>query len=473
MTFAEELALNLKSECPIVFVSSFEEQSVIPQVQHACALAGMTCIIPRKPGTLVDIPEQMSHLSKGKVLVLAEVHQQLEDPGVIRLLSDLGLSSAGSVVFIVPWISIPRELERLSSIMEYPLPDTDRLREILDEICGETGVLLVENDVEGMVRVSQGLTEGEARRGFRKAMLGWPEETAAARESLEREKRKALLRSNVLEYVDAEVDLTAVGGMNLLKSWLQARKSAFSPEARRYGLPAPKGILLMGIQGCGKSLAAKSVAGYWELPLVRMDIAGIFGQPRPEESLRSALKVAEAMAPLVLWIDEIEKGFDNQYKGTEARLLGGLITWLQEKKKEVFVVATANKVDALPPELPRKGRFDEIFFVDLPDAQERRDILALHMRTRGLDPANYDCDGLVSRTDKFTGSELEQLVIGAMYMAFEHKADVSDADFKRVLNSNVTLYETFEPEIKKMREWARKRARMASSDRSKIDYFRS
>ena len=471
MKFSEELALNLKSEFPIVFISAFEEQSVIPEVTQACELAGLDCIIPRKPGTLVEIEAQMRQLSPGKVLVLAEVSRQLDDAAVIRLLSDLDLADSGSVVMILPWISVPTELERLSAIMEYPLPGTDRLSAILDEVCAETGVLLVEEDMTGMVRVAQGLTEGEARRGFRKALLGWPEESVAARASLEREKRKALLRSNVLEHVDVDSSLSQVGGMNMLKSWLKSRRQAFSPQAREFGLPVPKGVLLMGIQGCGKSLAAKSVAGFWQLPLVRMDISAIFGQRFPEESLRSALKIAEAMAPLVLWIDEIEKGFDNQYKGTEARLLGGLITWLQEKKKEVFVVATANKVDALPPELPRKGRFDEIFFVDLPDAQERRDILRLHMERRELDPAGFDMTGLVAKTDKFTGSELEQLIISAMYTAFERGEKATDADFRRALNNNVTLYETFEPEIKKMREWARKRARMASSDRSKIDYF--
>ncbi|MBN2717266.1 MAG: AAA family ATPase [Deltaproteobacteria bacterium] len=471
MNFAEELALNLRSEFPIVFISAFEEQSVIPEIHKACELANLDCIIPRKPGTLVEIESQMTQLSKGKVLVLAEAARQLENPSVVRLLSDLDLSDGGSVVMILSWISIPPEIERLSSIMEYPLPDVRRLKEILDAVCVETGVLLVDVDAETMVRVSQGLTEGEARRGFRKALLGWPEEIAAAQASLEKEKRKALLRSNVLEHVEVDSDFTQVGGMNMLKGWLRSREKAFSSKAQSYGLPVPKGLLLMGIQGCGKSLAAKSVAGFWQLPLVRMDIAAVFGQRFPEESLRSSLKIAEAMAPMVLWIDEIEKGFDNQYKGTEARLLGGLITWLQEKKKEVFVVATANKVDALPPELPRKGRFDEIFFVDLPDSNERLDILTLHMKKRQLNPTDYDVTALVAKTEKFTGSELEQLIISAMYLAFERDERVSDADFRRALNNNVTLYETFEPEIKKMREWARKRARMASSDRSKIDYF--
>ncbi|MBN2529997.1 MAG: AAA family ATPase [Deltaproteobacteria bacterium] len=471
MNFSEELALNLKSDYPIIFISAFEEQSVIPEVRRACELADRECIVQRAPGELVDIPHQIQTLTTGKVLLLTEVSARLEEPDAIRLLSDLDLKSAGSVVVIVPWISIPAELERISAIMEYPLPTVEKLRAVLDDVCAQTAVLLMAEDTDAMIRVSQGLTEGEARRAFRKALLGWPEASVEARAAVEREKRKALLRSNVLEHVDVDAGLMDVGGMNMLKSWLKSRKSAFTEEARAFGLPVPRGLLLMGIQGCGKSLAAKAVAGFWELPLVRLDVSAIFGQRHPEESLRSALKIAEAMAPLILWIDEIEKGFDNEFKGTEARLLGGLITWLQEKKKEVFVVATANKVDALPPELPRKGRFDEIFFVDLPDAKERKDILALHMKKRGLNPEQYDLTSLLAKTEKFTGSELEQLVISAMYLAFERHETVTDADFRRALSQNVTLYETFEPQIKTMREWARKRARMASSDRSKVDYF--
>ncbi|MBN2343031.1 MAG: AAA family ATPase [Deltaproteobacteria bacterium] len=472
MNFTQELALNLQSDYPIVFVVTFEEQTVMHEIEEACAQAGLHAQFPRKPGTLVDLDQQLRALESGKVVVLNDVHLKLSEPDVVRLLSDLDVGLSGAVVVVTPSPKIPRELERISSVVEYPLPDISRLTEVLRTTCVETGVILVDDDAAAMVRVAQGLTQGEAKRAFKKALLGWPEEAALARAAVEKEKRKALVRSNVLEHVEVTEDFSNVGGMNMLKSWLRSRKQAFSEEARRFGLPVPKGLLLMGIQGCGKSLAAKAVAGFWGLPLVRLDISAVFGQASPEESLRVALRTAEAMAPVILWIDEIEKGFDNQFKGAQARLLGGLITWLQEKQKEVFVVATANKVDALPPELPRKGRFDEIFFVDLPDIQERKDILTLHLQKRGLNPDAFNLDDLARKTEKLTGSELEQLVIGAMYLAFERGEQPSADDLRKVFNSTVSLYDTFESEIKKMREWARKRARMASSDRSKLDYFK-
>jgi SpoVK/Ycf46/Vps4 family AAA+-type ATPase len=228
----------------------------------------------------------------------------------------------------------------------------------------------------------------------------------------------------------------------------------------------------MGIQGCGKSMCAKAVASFWELPIVRLDLSAVYGQNNPEESLRMALKTAEAMSPVVLWIDEIEKGFDITSKGESARLLGGLITWLQEKQHEVFVVATANRVESLPPELPRKGRFDEIFFVDLPDAKERYEIFSVHLKNRNYNPEDFEIEYLVDKTEKMTGSEIEQLIISAMYIAFEKGRPLNDNDLRKALSNTVTLYETFENEIKSLRQWARKRARSASADRSKVDYFK-
>ncbi len=227
----------------------------------------------------------------------------------------------------------------------------------------------------------------------------------------------------------------------------------------------------MGIQGCGKSLTAKAVADHWHLPLIRLDFSLVFGAPRPESALRGALRVSEAMAPVVLWIDELEKGFDRGGEGPTSRLLGGMVTWLQEKTQEVFVVATANRVADLPPELPRKGRFDEIFFVDLPNFHERLDILKIHLQKRGRPPENFDLETLAKRTEKLTGSELEQLIISALYLSFSRGDDLTDDDLLYSLKESVPLYDTFEEEIKAMREWARKRARPASTDRRKVDLF--
>ncbi|HUT78561.1 MAG TPA: AAA family ATPase, partial [Polyangia bacterium] len=382
-----------------------------------------------------------------------------------------GRAAGRCLVVLAPYVDLPPELERIAAIVELPLPDPVELRVVLDEVLADTGILLTEGDAEHLVRVSQGLTRTEAERALRKALTGWPADAERARQSVETDKRRTLRRSRVLEHVDTPESIDDVGGLDLLKEWLASRREAFTGRAREFGLPAPRGLLLMGVQGCGKSLSAKAVAGFWRLPLVRLDLSAVFGQPRPEEALRSALRVAEAMAPVVLWIDEIEKGFDQGGEGPAARLLGGMVTWLQEKRQEVFVVATANRVAALPPELPRKGRFDEIFFVDLPGPHERREILRIHLSRRGLEPETFDLDGLVKATDRLTGSELEQLVISGMYAAFGRGERPVAADLARAARESVSLYETFEPEIKKLREWARKRARPASTDRRKVDLF--
>jgi SpoVK/Ycf46/Vps4 family AAA+-type ATPase len=216
---------------------------------------------------------------------------------------------------------------------------------------------------------------------------------------------------------------------------------------------------------------AKAVAGYWRLPLTRLDLSAVFGAPRPETSLRGALRTAEAMAPCVLWIDEIEKGFSRDETGVGARLLGSMVTWLQEKSAEVFVVATANRVAGLPPELPRKGRFDEVFFVDLPDVHERAAILDLHLRLRDKDPAAFDLEDLSRRCDKLTGSEIEQLVIAGLFHAYAKKQPLANDDLLRAIRDTVPLYETYEEEIKALREWARRRARPASTDRRRVDMF--
>jgi SpoVK/Ycf46/Vps4 family AAA+-type ATPase len=405
------------------------------------------------------------------VVILDDVHRRLENPDTLRLLADATDSLNGTIVVIAPYVDLPAELERRSAILEMPLPSLEELGQVFNRACVDVGVLRAEEDALRYVRAAQGLSEDEAYRAFKKAMIGWPEDSTKSFDSVMRDKRLALRRSKVLEHVQVPVDLDEVGGLDRLKDWLQSRKQAFSEKARSYGLPAPRGLLLMGVQGCGKSLSAKAVAGHWSLPLVRLDISAVFGSDKPESALRNALKVAEAMAPLVLWMDEIEKGFDKGGDGPSARLLGGMVTWLQEKQQEVFVVATANRVANLPPELPRKGRFDEIFFVDLPNYHERLEILRLHVGKRGLKPDAADLVGLAKKTRMLTGSELEQLIISAMYLSFSQGRELTDADLQQALRDTVPLYDTFEEEIKALREWARKRARPASTDRRKADMF--
>jgi len=474
-TFIRDLTLHFEAGYPIIFIISQEETRVFELASEAAKIAGRTFIRPRPNGKEMSVAAQISAAkSDNTVIMLDNIHRNLDDPGTIRLLADIASqnnSSSTTVLICAPWLDMPPELERMAAVLELPLPTPTQLRAVLDQICAEVNVLQTEDDALAMIRIGQGLTMDEARLAFRKAMIDSPEEATASQASVTRDKRRALRRSKVLEHVDTPINLNDVGGLDQLKQWLDSRKDAFSDRARNYGLPTPRGLLLMGIQGCGKSLAAKAVAGFWGLPLIRLDLSAVFGQPRPEADLRSALKIAEAMAPAVLWIDEIEKGFDQRGDGPAARLLGGMVTWLQEKQHEVFVVATANRVENLPPELPRKGRFDEIFFVDLPSKHERREILSLHLRNRNLNPDTFDLETLVRQTEKMTGSELEQLIIAAMYAAFNRNDVLKDSDLIRARRETVTLYETFESDIKKLREWARKRARPASLDRRTTDLF--
>jgi SpoVK/Ycf46/Vps4 family AAA+-type ATPase len=269
--------------------------------------------------------------------------------------------------------------------------------------------------------------------------------------------------------------MESVGGVEELKKWLRGRSDAFSDRARAFGLPQPRGLLLLGVQGCGKSLTAKAVADLWKLPLVRLDLGGLFISAAPaEESVKRAIQVAEAMAPVVLWVDEIDKGFAGARSpdsGGVARVLGSFLIWLQEKTKPVFVVATANEIEHLPPELLRKGRFDEIFFVDLPDVHEREQIFAIHLHKRLRDPRRFDLKTLARASEHFSGAEIEQVVISALYHAFSEKRELSTGDISQAIEETVPLYLTYEERIKELRDWAKQRARFASIDSSMLDLF--
>jgi SpoVK/Ycf46/Vps4 family AAA+-type ATPase len=291
------------------------------------------------------------------------------------------------------------------------------------------------------------------------------------------EKKRLLARDLGLELVEAVETAQDLGGLHAFKGWLEERALAFAPGAAAYGLPAPRGVLLVGVQGCGKSLAAKASAAQLKVPLLRLDLPRVLGREGAEESLAQALEAAEAIAPVALWVDEIEKGFAGSAPGQggearAARLLGSFSTWLQERRGSVFVVATANDVTRLPPELLRRGRFDELFFVDLPDLEARRDILALHLRRRGRDPAVLDLAAISEQCGDYSGAELEQVVVGALHRAYALSRDLETADLRRVAQDLVPLFRTYEEQIKGLREWARGRARVAGRSGAVVDLFR-
>jgi SpoVK/Ycf46/Vps4 family AAA+-type ATPase len=278
-------------------------------------------------------------------------------------------------------------------------------------------------------------------------------------------------KSGVLEYYDASETMQDVGGLDLLKDWLRKRRAAFSQEARAFGLPAPKGVLLLGVQGTGKSLSAKAIANLWNLPMLRLDVGRVFGSlvGASEANMRAAIRTAEAVAPCILWIDELEKGFAGVQgsgvsdSGTTARVFATFLTWMQDKRAPVFVVATANDVSQLPPELLRKGRFDEIFFIDLPTAAEREQIFAIHLRKRGRDPQHYDLKRLAAATEGFSGAEIEQVVVAGLFTAFDAGRELTTDDMLEEVRHTVPLAVMMREEIEELRTWAQLRTRPASS----------
>jgi len=285
-------------------------------------------------------------------------------------------------------------------------------------------------------------------------------------------KRNLLRQDDVLEVVNIQDGIDQIGGLDDLKEWIVERKGNFSKEAQSFGIPMPKGMLMLGVQGCGKSLTSKVIANIWNFPLVRLDFINLFKKGRSvEELLRETVLKVESFAPVILWIDEIEKALSQEGEGAEIRrVLGWLVTWMQEKKVPVFLVATANRVSLLPPELLRKGRFDEIFFVDLPSPKERKEIFEIHLRKRDRAPENFNLNELAELSDGFSGAEIEQAVIDSLISSFSKQKDLQQKTIEEILRRTVPLSKTYEENIKELRSWSRNRARNASGNR-RIEAF--
>ena len=506
---AEELRLLIASGYPLLYLLTPEENRARALIAEAVgslelgisewSLTGGPEAAGR-PGSAEALLRSLRHAGAG-VTLLIDFHHQLTDPEVLRLLRDLAACwprNRHTAIILAPVLHIPPDIEKDVALVELALPTPAELAPLLSEACTANGLRMNQPTADAVLRAAQGLTHDEARRVFSKALRvagqlardagngvtragGRDSGSAEAKapgvalyERVLEEKRQSVRKSELLEYLPLEENLDQVGGLGEVKRWVQGRARAFEPEAARYGLPAPRGLLLIGVQGCGKSLMAKAVAAAWRLPLTRLDLAAVFGSPSAEAATRRATRLAESLAPVVLWIDEVEKGFYDAEAGgatNSGRVFGSFVTWLQEKRVPVFVVATANEVATLPPELLRKGRFDETFFLDLPDVHERRDILAIHLCKRGRDPDRFDLQTLARRSEHFSGAELEQAVVSGMYRAFAESREVTAEDIGKELEQIVPLYETFEERIKALRQWAKTRARPASQDRSLADLF--
>ncbi len=409
------------------------------------------------------------------VFVLRDLHPYQKNPEVVRRLRDLArnLKETLKTVFMIsPMLVIPPEMDKEIAVVDYPLPELAEIATIVDRSANISGKPApVGDERTHIVEAALGLTADEAENVFAKSMV---QTGTFDIDVILSEKERIVRKSGVLEFFRTHEQMDNIGGLENLKSWLNKRQKAFSQEARAFGLPSPKGIMMIGIPGGGKSLTAKAVGAAWRLPLLRLDVgkvfAGIVGSS--EENMRRAIQMAEAVAPSILWVDELEKGFsgtgssNNSDGGTAARVFGSFITWLQEKTSPVFVIATANNVDELPPEMMRKGRFDEIFFVDLPTLPERKEICEIHIKRRGRDPKTFDLDVLADKSEGMTGAEIEQAVVSGLFDAYEKAGSqgvLTTEGLVRSLQETVPLSRTMKEKIATLRTWCRTRARSASA----------
>ena len=375
---------------------------------------------------------------------------------------------------------VPDELAGHATVIEWPLPDraeiAARLDAVLESLPDDLKATAAPNGQrDAAIDAAVGLNDEEAAACYAKSLVQTKRIDVAA---VANEKKRVIARERVLEWHDPlPGGLESVGGLEGLKAWLNARKSAYSPRAREYGLPAPKGAMLVGVPGCGKTLTAKAVATAWNVPLLRLDLGALKGKfvGESEGNLRKALKVIESVGRCVIFIDEIEKALAGATQGAadggvSSDALGTVLTWMQERTTEAFVIATANKIEDLPPELLRKGRFDEIFFVDLPNATERREILTATLRKHGRGKIKLDTDSVVEATEGFTGSEVAELVPDALFTAFnEGERELTTGDLVEAAKSVVPLAKTAAERIEKLRAWAKGRARPASTVETAVE----
>jgi len=421
------------------------------------------------------------------VFVLKDFHRHMENPVVVRRLRDVGQKFSANrrtLVLTAPAIEMPPELASLVEFLDLPLPDPARLREIIRETytrMAGTHTLKLQldaNGVDDMAANLRGLTEEAAERAISQTVVGRLALSPDCITDVLEAKKALLKRSEMLEFVDSTDNMSSVGGLDNLKRWLKQRQGAWDDGAVKFGLDPPKGVIILGVQGCGKSLCARAVAGEWKLPLVKFDTAAVYDKfiGETEKRIQKVFRVAEGLAPCVFWIDELEKVFAGSGPdsasadaGVSSRLLASFLSWMQERKPAVFVAATCNNVTVLPPELIRKGRFDELFFVDLPSPAERKQIFAIQLTKRKRNPADYDLDRVAAAAKGFSGAEIESAVQTALYAAFALKRELSNEDLLTALSSTVPLSITRAEEIATLRNWAKDRAVWASSPEAKRD----
>ncbi len=520
----ERLKILINSSTPIVVMETVEEMRAVGLVRDACAELNMAVFewtiadglvrsgshSPTLPsanaqarlnaarrGVDLEVPEaaksaiynttdpvqalaNMESIALEAVFILKDFHRHMESPVIVRRLRDVGQKFSANrrtVILTAPAIAMPSELTSLVEYLDLPLPDQPRLREIVDEVfkrLSRTHTLQQKLDAGGLDAIAanlRGLTEEESERAISQALVSRYALCLETVTDVLEAKKELLRHSGMLEFVDASQNLADVGGLGNLKQWLGQRQGAWEPSAKEFGLEPPKGVIILGVQGCGKSLCARAIAGEWKIPLVKLDTAAIFDKyiGETEKRIQKVFRVAEGLAPCVLWIDELEKVFAGSGPdsasvdaGVSSRILAAFLSWMQDRKAPVFVAATCNNVNALPPELIRKGRFDELFFVDLPNQAERKQVFSIQLKRRKRAPADFDLDRVATAARGFSGAEIDAAVQTALYSAFSGKQDLNTDHLLQALKTTVPLSTTRAEEIQQLRMWARERAVAAS-----------
>ncbi len=483
---------------PMLYIPSYEEERVMRAISRTAGEASLIRI-PRKvlcwtqtvgfsegekQGGSTQPLAALEYILRYKdpaIFVLKDFHVFFgadrgthPDYAVIRRLRDLLphlKQNRKTVVLLCPRLVLPPDLEKDVSVLDFELPGAAELEQTLNELIdglSPDAIRITPEERQQLIRSSLGLTVQEAENAFCRAIIQSKGLNHDALSVIQDEKNQIIKKTGILEFVHSDLGLDDIGGLEHLKTWLIKRSKSWLERAGAYGLPAPKGVLITGVPGCGKSLTAKAMSGIWHLPLLKLDVGRIFGGivGSSEENMRKAIRTAEAVAPSVLWVDEIEKGFSgtgsNGDSGTAARVFGTFLTWMQEKTAPVFVIATANSITGLPPELLRKGRFDEVFFVDLPSRREREKIFRLHLKTRlcssavthELCPDSALFSELAQLTEGFSGVEIEQAILSALYEAFYEERGLRMQDLITAISETVPLSVVQADQIRAIRSWA-------------------
>lgn len=504
----EYIANLFKARFPILYIQTWEENRVINTIKEI-AFNKEVIKTPRKiyiwslsQGLInyennefikdgsVDCATAINYVDKldeDIILILKDIHvyfnETLPNHGTISRLRDVAESFTDSdnlknIVIISPLLSIPQELQKDVTVIDFSLPNIDELTECLENFIADNSeqvnINLSEEEKHTFAKTALGLTIHEAENAFARALVQNKKLTMDELDIIISEKCQIIKKTGILEYIQTDLSIEDVGGLENLKKWLRKRNKAWSEKAQKdYNLPSPKGCLITGIPGTGKSLTAKAMSSLWKLPLLRLDMGKVYNKwlGNSEENIRKAIMTAEAVAPSILWVDEIEKGFAQSLgdNSSSQRILATFLTWLQEKTKPVFVVATANNIDMLPPELMRKGRLDEIFYVDLPSSEERADIFKLHINKMIKNSISKDfkiTEGLllklVELSEGFSGSEIEQAVISAVFEAFYEDRILQKEDIISAIKNTIPLSVTQSEQIEKIQQWAKERAVNAS-----------